>query len=181
MATTIDSQVVALIKEWASAPPERAPEVLSRGKLRLDAMLAPQLVAEVAEITAEQLLVVLDLPSEKKSADEPVVPFLGLELNQQQGHRAAAWLDEHHLLADALGLSIETWSERVRSGMQNVIEKWRGRPLGALSSEIAHTVSDGALASATKGFQGGVDPSQSAAAGLRGILAARDFGKKKPN
>lgn len=179
MRDSIDPSVVRVIKDWASAPPERASEVLYRGRLSLDGMLLGQLVSEVAEISAEQLIVLLDMPSEKQSEDEPVVPFLGMELNQQQGQRATVWLDELQDLSQALGLSIETWSEKFREGMQRVVEQMRGRPLGDVASQVAHSVADGALANATKGFQGGVDPSQSAAAGLRGILAARDFGKNK--
>lgn len=180
MTESIDPSVVRLIKEWASAPPDSASEVLSRARLSLDGLLVSQLVGEVAEITAEQLIVLLDMPSEKQSDDEPVVPFFGLELNQQQGQRATAWLDEHERIAEALGLPLESWSEKFQDGMQKVLEKLRGRPLGDVASQVAHSVADGALANATKGFQGGVDPSQSASAGLRGILAARDFGKKKP-
>lgn len=179
MTESIDPSVVRVIKDWASAAPERAAEVLSRGRLSLDGLLVPQLVGEVAEISAEQLIVLLDMPSEQQAPDEPTVPFLGMELNQQQGQRVTAWLDELQELAEVLGLSVETWSDKFRDGMQRVLENMRGRPLGDIASQVAHSVADGALANATKGFQGGVDPSQSASAGLRGILAARDFGKKK--
>ena len=179
MTESIDPSVVRVIKDWASASPERAADVLTRGRLTLDGLLVSQLVGEVAEVSAEQLIVLLDMPSEKQSKDEPAVPFLGMELNQQQGQRVKAWLDDLQELAPALGLSVESWSEKFRDGMQRVLENLRGRPLGDVASQVAHSVADGALASATKGFQGGVDPSQSEFAGLRGIFAARDFGKKK--
>lgn len=153
--------------------------MLAEQRRALDPLLLPQLVSEVAEITAEQLLVVLDRPSSQPPRkDERPVPFLGVALSQEQGRRAAAWLDEQRELALALALSPEAWSERLSQAMSAVLERLRGRPLSSATSALANTVADGALASAARGFDGGVDPRRSDKAGLRGVLSARSFTKK---
>ena len=180
VALFVDARVVAAVRAWAAAGVEGA-AMLAEQRRALDPLLLPQLVSEVAEITAEQLLVVLDRPlSRPPRKDERPVPFLGVELAQEQGRRAAAWLDEQAELAQALALSPEQWSERLTEGMRRVLERLRGKPLSTTASALGATVADGALAATARGFEGGADPRVSDQAGLRGVLSARSFSSKKP-
>lgn len=190
VARSVDARVIAAVRAWAAAGVEGA-AMLAEQRRALDPLLLPQLVAEVAEITAEQLVVVLDRPpSRPPRKDERPVPFLGVELSQEQGRRAAAWLDEQAELAQALALSSEQWSARLTEGMRRVLERLRGKPLSLTTSQLASTLAggalaegaraEGALASAARGFQGGADPRVSDQAGLRGLLSARGFLGKKP-
>jgi hypothetical protein len=179
MAATVDARVIAAVRAWAAAGVAGA-SMLAEQRRALDPLLLPQLVGEVAEITAEQLLVVLDRAAERPSgAGERPVPFLGVELSQEQGRRAAAWLDEQVENAAALALSPATWSEQLADGMRRVLERLRGRPLSTTASALGATVADGALAHAARGFQGSADPRTSDMAGLRGALSARSFSGKK--
>lgn len=179
-AVTIDARVIAAVRAWAAAGLESS-SMLAEQRRALDPLLLPVLVAEVAEITAEQLLAVLDRPpAHPPRKDERPVPFLGVELSQEQGRRAAAWLDEQAELAGALSLSPDAWSERVADGMRRVLERLRGRPLSETASALGNTVAEGALGDAARGFQGGADPRVSDKAGLRGMLSARSFTSKKP-
>lgn len=175
---TVDARIVAAVRAWAAAGVDGA-VMLAEQRRALDPLLLPVLIAEVAEITAEQLLVVLDRPSAlaSKQHDRPV-PFLGVELSQEQGRRAAAWLDEQREMAKALSLAPEAWSDKLAAGMGRVLERMRGRSLSATASALGSTVADGALNGATRGFDGGADPTTSTKAGLRGALSARAFGNK---
>lgn len=174
----IDPRVVSAVRAWAAAGVDGA-AMLAEQRRALDPLLLPTLVSEVAEITAEQLLVVLDHPAPAPKRDERPVPFLGVELSQEQGRRAAAWLDEQRELAHALALDAEVWSHKLAEGMGRVLARLRGRPLSSTASALGATVADGALNDAARGFQGAVDPRRSDKAGLRGVLSARGFGGKK--
>ncbi|MBI1944828.1 MAG: hypothetical protein HYS27_03985 [Deltaproteobacteria bacterium] len=174
----VDPRVVTAVKAWAAAGVEGA-AMLAEQRRALDPLLLPTLIGEVAEITAEQLLVVLDRPTAPPRRDERPVPFLGVELSQEQGRRAAAWLDEQRDNAKALSLAPEAWSEQLADGMRRVLERMRGRSLSSTASALGSTVADGALRGATRGFDGGADPTSSTKAGLRGALSARAFGNKK--
>ncbi len=177
-ATKPDPRVIAAVRAWAAAGVDGA-AMLAEQRRALDPLLLPALVSEVAEITAEQLLVVLDQPARPPKQGERPVPFLGVELSQEQGRRAAAWLDEQRALAGALSLEPELWSHKLADGMARVLERLRGRPLSLAASALGATVAEGALNSAlegaARGFQGAVDPRSSDKAGLRGVLSARGF------
>lgn len=174
----VDKRVIAAVRAWAAAGVDGA-RALADQRRALDPLLLPALVREVAEITAEQLLVVLDRPSAAlPAAGQKPVPFLGIELSQEQGRRAAAWLDEQAEIAASLALDVEAWAERLGDGMRATLERLRGRPLSSSAAAVADVVADGALASAAAGFAGGADPRTSEKAGLRGLLSARAFKKK---
>ena len=177
--TNVPAAVVAVVKAWARARGDASLKALKDGRLTLDPLLVPVLVDEVAEVTAEQLLLALDLPAAPSGdKDEKPVPFLGLELSQEQGKRAAVWLDEQKDLAAALGLANEVWSKKLGEGFQRTLEALRGRPLGDVAGAVAAQLQTDPLKTASAGFAGGVDPAKSEKAGLRGVLAARNFGKK---
>lgn len=173
--------VVDAVKAWAAATDD-AGRVLAEKRASLDPLLLPVLLTEIAEVSCEQLLLALDKPPRTPPAvDEKTVPFLGLELSQEQGQRLLLWLQEQHTTAEALGQSPEAWSKRVSEGMEQVLAALRGKPLSALTAAIGQGIAGDPLASASKGFVGAVDPRTSDKAGLRGILAARNFAKaKKP-
>lgn len=168
--------MIAVVKAWAKARAADGDRVLHDGRLTLDPLLRPVLVDEVAEITAEQLLIALDLPH-TPAKDEKPVPFLGMELSQEQGKRAAQWLDDQAGLASALGLDPEVWSKKLGEGFARTLETLRGKPLGDVAAGVASQLQADPLKTAAAGFAGGVDPSKSEKAGLRGILALRDFKK----
>lgn len=175
--TAVAPAVIAVVKAWAAARPDDAARVLRDGRLALDPLLLPVLVDEVAEITAEQLLIALDLPHTppKGEQGEKPVPFLGLELSQEQGKRTALWLDEQRGIAEALGLTPESWSTKLGDGFARTLATLRGRPLGEAATTIGQQLATDPLKTAAAGFAGGVDPAKSDKAGLRGILAARSF------
>ena len=172
----VPSAVIAVVKAWAGARAADGDRVLHDGRLTLEALLRPVLVDEVAEITAEQLLIALDLPQGAANDDKPV-PFLGMELSQEQGKRAAQWLTDQQGLAAALGLDMDAWSKKLGDGFARTLETLRGKPLGDVAAGVASQLQADPLKTAAAGFTGGVDPSKSEQAGLRGILAARTFKK----
>jgi hypothetical protein len=174
--TGVPPPVIAAVKAWASAA-DPAVELAAQRRA-LDPLLVPPLVTEIAEVTAEQLLIALDMPSANASDDGPEVDFLGLPLSQTQAKRVAVWLEEQAPTATALGLTPEVWSTRLSEGFATAIAGLQGK--GGLAANVAERLGADPLASASKGFSGGADPRTSPAAGLRGMLAARDFAKKKP-
>lgn len=174
--TGVPAPVIAAVQAWAGASDAAAQ--LASQRRALDPLLVPTLISEVAEITAEQLLIALDMPSKTPGDDGPEVDFLGLPLSQTQARRVTVWLEEQAPTAEALGLSPEVWSSRLSEGFAVAIAHLQGK--GGVAAGVAERLVSDPLASASKGFQGGADPRTSPAAGLRGMLAARDFGKKKP-
>jgi hypothetical protein len=177
----VPGPVIAAVKAWAqSTSPSSA---LADERRRLDPLLVPVLVEEVAEITAEQLLIALDMPSKAPPAppgevqDGPVVDFLGLSLSQTQARRVVVWLDEQQETAGALGLAPEVWSKKLADGFATAIAALKGVP-SSTARAVGERLGSDPLAQASKGFAGGVDPRTSPQAGLRGMLAARSF--KKP-
>jgi len=171
--------VVDAVKAWAAANDD-AGRVLAEKRVSLDPLLLPVLLTEIAEVSCEQLLLALDMPPRTPpAADEKTVPFVGLELSQEQGQRLLLWLQEQRTTADALLQSPEAWSKRVAEGMEQVLVALRGKPLSALTAAIGQGIAGDPLAAASKGFVGAVDPRTSEKAGLRGVLAARNF-KKDP-
>lgn len=174
--TGVPAPVVAVVKSWARARHDDGFDVLKQGRMGLEPLQVPVLVDEIAEITAEQLLIALDLPQAPAPKEEKPVPFLGLELSQQQGQRTVAWLEEQARLGEALGLDSEAWSKKLGAGFERTLAALQGR-----SSETARAVGQGMasdpLKNAAAGFDGAVDPSKSDKAGLRGVLAARNFKK----
>ena len=173
----VPAPVVAVVKAWARARHDDGLAVLRDGRRGLEPLHVPVLVDEVAEITAEQLLIALDLPQAPAAKDEQPVPFLGLELSQQQGQRTVAWLEEQAGLGEALGLDSEAWSKKLGAGFERTLATLQGK-----SSETARAVGQSMggdpLKNAARGFDGAADPRSSDKAGLRGVLAARSF--KKP-
>lgn len=167
----VPAPVISAVKAWAaSSTPHLS---LSQQRRGLDPLLVPVLVEEVAEITAEQLLIALDMPG-AAGDDGPEVDFLGLKLSQSQARRVAVWLDEQKEVADALGLTPEKWSQRLSEGFAVAIAGLKG---GNTSRAVASRLGGDPLASAAKGFDGGADPRTSEKAGLRGLLAAKTFQK----
>lgn len=176
--SNVAAAVIVVVKAWAKARGAASTQALKSGRLGLDPLLVPVLVDEVAEITAEQLLIALDLPAAPSGdKDEKPVPFLGLELSQEQGKRAAQWLDDQRDLGDALGLSAEAWSKKLGEGFARTLEALRGKPLGDVAGAVGQQLQSDPLKTAAAGFKGGVDPAKSESAGLRGVLAARSFKK----
>ncbi len=180
MVARVPAEVVAVVRQWASARGDDGDAVLKSGRLSLTPTLVPVLIDEVAEITAEQLLIALDLPQKKPPApDEKPVPFLGLELSQEQGRRTVQWHTDQAGLAAALGLSLDVWSQKLADGFARTLARLRGTPLGAVAAAVGEQLAGpDPLKTASAGFQGGVDPAKSEKAGLRGVLAARNFAKK---
>jgi hypothetical protein len=174
----VAAEVVAVVRAWAKAPVGDGDRALKSGRLSLEPALWPVLVDEVAEITAEQLLLALDMPQKTPPApDEKPVPFLGLELSQEQARRTVQWHEDQPGLAQALGLELEAWSKKLGEGFARTIAALQGKPLSALAGAVAGELVADPLKSAARGFQGAVDPATSDKAGLRGILAARNFKK----
>ncbi len=174
----VAAAVIVVVKAWAKARGEASVKALRDGRLTLDPLLVPALVDEIAEITAEQLLIALDLPAQPSGdKDEKPVPFLGMELSQEQGKRAAQWLEDQKDLATALGLTAEVWSKKLGDGFARTLEALRGKPLGDVAGAVAQQLQSDPLKTAASGFAGGVDPAKSEKAGLRGVLALRNFKK----
>jgi hypothetical protein len=172
--TGVPAPVVQAVQAWAQAADP--PAVLAERRRSLDPLLLPVLVEEVAEVTAEQFLVMIDLPA-PPGDDGPEVDFLGMPLAQSQARRVAVWLDEQAPTAKALGLSSEAWSKKLADGFVVAISALQGKSSATAQAAAARLGVD-PLAQASKGFQGGVDPARSEQAGLRGLLALRSFTKK---
>jgi len=176
----VPTPVITAVNAWATS--KTPPASLADARRTLDPLLVPQLVEEIAEITAEQLLIALDMPSRAPPAakgevqDGPEIDFLGLKLSQTQGRRVALWLDEQTETAAALGLTPEAWSKKLSNGFAIAIADLKGQ--GGTARAVAERLGADPLAQASKGFEGGADPRTSEKAGLRGMLAARSF--KKP-
>ncbi len=175
----VPAPVIAVVKAWARAPHDDGCAVLKTGRMALEPLLVPVLIDEVAEITAEQLLIALDMPQAPAAPDEKPVPFLGLELSQQQGQRTVAWLEEQAALGEALGLHAEAWSKKLGAGFERTLAVLQGRALGDTARAVGQGMAGDALANAAAGFGGAVDPRLSDKAGLRGLLAARNFQSPK--
>lgn len=174
----VAAEVIAVVRAWAKAPVGESDRVLKSGRLALESALWPVLVDEVAEITAEQLLLAIDLPQKSPPvADEKPVPFLGLELSQEQGRRTLQWHEDQAGLAAALGLELEAWSKKLGDGFARALAALQGKPLSELARAVAGELTADPLKNAARGFQGAVDPATSDKAGLRGMLAARAFKK----
>lgn len=183
--------VVEVVKAWAAAGDlDRAPQVLADGRRALDPLLLPALLVEIAEVQGELLIAALDLPppasargaAQRGAEDAPLVEVLGLQLRQDQAQRLQAWLDDQRPTAEALGLDIEAWAKKLEAGLGAVIAALRGASASASPERAAAldaaerlVAAQRATGAATTTFQGGVDPATSAQAGLRGLLAAREF------
>lgn len=87
------------------------------------------------------------------------------------------WHEDQAGLAQALGLDLEAWSNKLGEGFARAIAALQGKPLSALAGAVAGELVADPLKSAARGFQGAADPTTSDKAGLRGILAARNFKK----
>jgi hypothetical protein len=170
--TGVPADVQHAVRRWAAASDPTS--VLAAERRALEPMLLPVLVGEVAEVTAEQLVIALDMPG-AGGDDGPALDFLGLKLSQSQGRRVAAWLDEQEGIALALSLSPEQWSERLSQAFGVVISVLKG----GTAQDLATRLGTDPLAQAAKGFAGGVDPRTSPQAALRGMLAARAFAASK--
>ncbi len=170
--TGVDAAVVAAVKAWAKAK-DPASE-LAQQRRQLDPLLLPSLVEEIAEVTSEQFLLMLDQP---ENSEGPEVDFLGMPLSQSQAARVAVWLDEQAPTAEALSLTLEAWSKKLSDGFAVTLASLQG--VGSDKARaVGEQMKNDPLAQASKGFQGGADPRTSASAGLRGMLAARAFAKK---
>jgi hypothetical protein len=180
----VPKAVVDVVKAWAAERDlDLAPAVLAAGRRALDPMLVPALVVEVAEVQGELLLEVLDLPPRAPPArDAPLTEFHGMQLRADQLERFKAWIDDQAPTAEALGMDVEKWAPRLEAGLATAIDVLRGTPShSAAAVDAAQRLlsSKKLVGDASGPFTGGADPRTSEKAGLRGILAARSFDKKR--
>lgn len=179
--------VIAVVRAWAGVGDlDKAPDVLAEGRRGLDPTLVPALIVEIAEVQGILLIEALELPPRKPPApDEKLVEVLGMQLRQDQLQRFQVWIEDQGPTAKALGLELEAWSKRLEEGLATAIAALRGTRARTAERDEALDAAERML-SAQKAiggpastFEGGADPAKSGQAGLRGILALRDFGKKK--
>lgn len=183
MPTEIDARVVAVVREWSAArEPEAAGDVLAAARRDLSTDLHFQLVHEVAEITAELALALLSAPTTPTSDENVTVD--GVELHPEQALRLEAWAEAQRASAEGLGLSAERWKKALEAGFDRCRARIHDDPsLAAPAAAEAEGPSTAARqligARVAQSFEARPEPGGEQA-GLRGILAARSFGKPTP-
>jgi hypothetical protein len=181
MPVVVDPQVIAVVRTWAkSANVDSAAIALRDGRRTLDPALLPVLIGEIAEITAELLIALFDLPprSEPK-ADAKPVEVLGLPLHTHQIERFQAWVEDQKPTAAALGVDVELWMKRVTAGFEAVLQRARGES-GTAPQTAGQKAAAALLASSVLGqdkatFEARPALGTSEKAGLRGMLGALSF------
>ena len=119
----VDQAVQSVVLDWADAPSfESANHILNNAREKFSPDLLEQLRSEVAEINVESFLELL--LREKPSDSDERVEIQGVSLSPQQLERVSAWLNDQKELAAALGLSKETWSKRVDTKMQGLLQRY---------------------------------------------------------
>lgn len=185
----IDERVKTAVRAWAAHDrPEKAGSALGEHRRALPAELMPQLVAEVAEISAELVVRLLERTDGLEPPDAEPVELEGLRLHPKQAERLAAWGEDQTHTVKALGLSSEAWIKAFDAAFVRLQAR-----LGAESeaaAEEAGTLSDRSddaakaaaarrmLGAGAPRFENRPPPGNSPRAGLSGLLAAREFGKK---
>lgn len=174
----VDERVKDAVRAWARAKDiEAAAKALTEGRLDLPAELRGQLVAEIAEISAE-LMVDLLCRTDGLDPEAEAVEVQGEALDPKQAERLGAWAEDQRLTAEALGLEADAWLQQLERGF----DRYGARARGDAGEETAAPGVDPArarqlLGVARQGFQARPQPGQSQQAGLSGLLAARSFGR----
>lgn len=171
----LDPQVIAVVKAWGKAKDSAAgAQVLADAKRRLSPELAVQLIGELADISAELLLVMLTREDGLDPAAEPV-DINGTPLHPKQAERLGAWLEDQQKVAGALGLALGPWQKALESAMSALGEKTDNPDLTAAAADAQKW-----MGAVSQPFQNRPTPGSSPKAGLSGLLGARGFpGKKK--
>lgn len=169
------------VRAWGKAKDgEAGARALADARQRLPAELVPQLVQELAEISAELLLAMLTR-EDGLTTDAKPVDVQGVELHPKQAERLGAWLEDQQRTAKALGLDGATWQRLLDAAMtklgassDDASKPDATKPAAAQLSEDAKKLVGAVAAS----FENRPEPGKSAKAGLSGLLAARSFGAK---
>lgn len=182
----IDARVKDVVRAWARAKDvEASAKVLAAGRAELPPELRPQLVSEIAEISAELMVDLLCRTDGLDPEAEPV-DVQGEPLDPKQAERLGAWAEDQQRTARALGLEPKAWLDHLGRGFERYGDKARGESAGADETDAPLAAdprqAKRLLGVAKASFEARPDPSQSTQAGLSGLLAARAFGKgkKKP-
>lgn len=179
-AAHIDEQVKAAVRAWGRAPNvEAAARALTAGRRALPDHLRPQLVSEIAEISAE-LMVNLLCRTDGLDPSAAAVEVEGEALHPKQAERLGAWIEDQRLTAAALGLEAQTWLQQLERGFERYGARARGEePEGDAPSGVDPAQAKRLLGAARASFEARPEPGKSKQAGLTGLLAARTFGKKQ--
>jgi hypothetical protein len=181
----VPAPVIDAVRAWAAEIDlERAAAVLAERRRALEPALRPALLIEVAAVQAELLIELLEIPPRAPPArDERLVEVAGFPMRQDQARRFKAWIDDQVPTAGALGLELEKWSQRLEAGLMATIAALRGAPSRASGAALdaAERIAASKMIGAAdeSSFAGGADPRTSDRAGLRGLLHARQFEKKR--
>ena len=175
----IDDRVKDVVRAWGGAKHlEAAADALRRGRSSLPPDLRPQLVSEIAEISAELMVTVLCKPEGLDDGRAPV-EVEGEALHPRQAERLGAWLEDQKLAADALGLDVDAWLRELDKGFTRFGARAGGDETGkAVATFVDPEQARRLLGAARSAFEARPDAG-SEKAGLSGLLAARSFGKKK--
>ncbi|MEQ9503304.1 MAG: hypothetical protein RIT81_40965 [Deltaproteobacteria bacterium] len=171
-------RVQEAVRAWGAAPDiEAAAKQLEEARRALPPDLVAQLVDEVAEISAEMMV---ELLTEERGVDVSAEPVElgGVELLPKQAARLSAWLEDQQRTAEALGIDGDAWIRQMERGFDRFLARARGdegTPELAEATAKAHQL----LGAERETFQPRPEPGVSERAGLAGVLAARDFAKKK--
>lgn len=173
----VHPRVQDAVRAWGAAPDiEAAAKQLEEHRRALPPELVAQLVDEVAEISAEMMI---DLLTEERGVDvsAETVELGGVELLPKQAARLSAWLEDQKRTAEALGLDGDAWIRQMERGFDRYVARERGDAATevAEATDKAHQLLGGERGA----FEPRPAPGESAKAGLAGMLAARDFAKKK--
>lgn len=180
----IDERGKAAVRVWAKSKDGAAgAKALATHRRQLPAELRSLLVSEVAEISAELMVELLAREDGLDPKSDPV-EVEGAQLHPRQAARLQAWLEDQKLTAEALGQSPEAWMKALDGGFSRYGARARGDGEGVEASppEDEAKISRARRLLASEGpatFQARPDPSKSASAGLTGLLAAKNFGRKR--
>ncbi len=174
----VHPRVQDAVRAWGAAPDiDAAAKVLETHRRALPPELVAQLVDEVAEISAEMMVELLTQERGVDATSEPV-DLGGVELFPKQAARLGAWLEDQKRTAEALGLDGDAWIRQMERGFDRYLARARGDEAPPDVAE-ATAQAQQLLGAERKAFEARPAPGESAKAGLAGMLAARDFAKKK--
>ena len=177
----IDDRVKDAVRAWGGAKNiEQAARALEEARRDLPAELRPQLLSEIAEISAELMVTVL-CKTDGLNPDAEPVEVEGEALHPKQAERLGAWLEDQKLTAKALGVEPKVWLRELEAGFTRYGKSEAGTEGEEDSAPATADVARAQrlLGAKAEAFEARPDPSQSKTAGLTGLLAARAFPKKK--
>ncbi|MEQ9496946.1 MAG: hypothetical protein RIT81_08805 [Deltaproteobacteria bacterium] len=168
---TAHEEVQTIVLAWGVAEDlPSAAQVLAEGRRALAAVLTAQLVEEVADVSVALMLEAVEAEDESPTAD---VELAGVALSAAQAGRLSVWSEDQRVTAHALGMEPAAWCKHLEAAITRAFAGDSDVPAERCDVDEARRL----LGQVRHRFEKRPAPSESARAGLTGLLAVRAFKK----